>query len=298
MAFKVDFWPEIRIPTGKGSSQDNKSLMISLKIDQEQLRRLEGMVDEDDTREKARLGSLSLPHAGDWLNCAPIKSLGLHLRPSEFVLAVKYRLGLPIYDAEGQCPACLRLSDVMGDHALCCGTGGERISRHNALRDAFFDTAMSAGLGPSKEGRFLLPGADRRPADILVPLCAGGRDAAFDVTVVHPLQDATVVRAATEPGHALNFAHDRKLRGAEEDCRQQGIAFLPLVAESLGGWHPCAEREVRKLGSALARHTGQLEGEAIAHLWGRLGILLQRGNAAILGNRVPNFPQAEVDGLE
>ena len=62
--------------------------MISLKIDQEQLRRLEGMVDEDVTREKAKLGSLSLPHAGDWLNCAPIKSLGLHLRPSEFVLAV------------------------------------------------------------------------------------------------------------------------------------------------------------------------------------------------------------------
>ena len=148
----------------------------------------------------------------------------------------------------------------MGDHALCCGTGGERISRHNA----FFDTAVSAGLGPSKEGRFLLPGADRRPADILVPLWAGGRDAAFDVTVVHPLQDATVVRAATEPGHALNFAHDRKLRGAEEDCRQS----------PLGGWHPCAEREVRKLGSELARHTGQLEGEAIAHLWGRLGILL------------------------
>ena len=78
--------------------------MISLKIDQEQLRRLEGMVDEDDTREKARLGSLSLPHAGDWLNCAPIKSLGLHLCPSEFVLAVKYRLGLPIYDAEGPGP--------------------------------------------------------------------------------------------------------------------------------------------------------------------------------------------------
>ena len=79
---------------------------------------------------------------------------------------------------------------------------------------------------------------------------------------------------------------------------QQGIAFFPLVAESLGGWHQSAEREVRKLGSALARHTGQLEGEAISHLWGRLGILLQRGNAAILGNRVPNFPHPEVDGIE
>ena len=50
---------------------------------------------------------------------------------------------------------------------------------------------------------------------------------------------------------------------AEEDCRQQGITFLPLMAESLGGWHPCAEREVKKLGSVLARHTGQLEGEAL-----------------------------------
>ena len=39
------------------------------------------------------------------------------------------------------------------------------------------------------------------------------------------------------------------------------------------------------------------EGEAIAHLWGRLGILLQRGNAAILGNRVPNFPDCQVDGI-
>ena len=58
----------------------------------------------------------------------------------------------------------------------------------------------------------------------------------------------------------------------------------------------CRE-EVKKLGSALTRYTGQLEGEAIAHLWGRLGILLQRGNAAILGNRVPSFPDGQVDGI-
>ena len=54
----------------------------------------------------------------------------------------------------------------------------------------------------------------------------------------------------------------------------RGSPSSPWWQSPLGGWHPCAEREVRKLGSALARHTGQLEGEAIAHLWGRLGILL------------------------
>ena len=35
---------------------------------------------------------------------------------------------------------------------FCCESGGERISRHNALRDALFDTAVAAGLGPTKEG--------------------------------------------------------------------------------------------------------------------------------------------------
>ena len=271
--------------------------MISAKVDQHQLHLLEEEVGEDEVREKARLGSLSLPHSGDWLNCAPLKALGLHLRPAEFVLAAKYRLGLPIFDQEGPCPACLRNSDVFGDHALCCGVGGERISRHNAPRDAIFDTAAQAGLAPIKEGRFLLPGADRRPADVLIPHWAGGLDAALDVTVVHPFQDATLARAATEPGFALTFAHERKARGAEEDCRRQGIAFFPLAVESFGGWHSAAVGEVGKLAAALARQTGQEEGEAVRHLWGRLSILLQRGNAAILGNRVPTAPAPFIDGV-
>ena len=103
--------------------------------------------------------------------------------------------------------------------------------------------------------------------------------------------------AATTLRFALEYAYGNKVRGAEEECRAQGIAFLPLVAESFGGWHNVADREVKKLGSALARHTGQEEGEAISHLWQRLGVLLQRGNAAMLGNRVPALPDARVDGL-
>ena len=33
---------------------------------------------------------------------------------------------------------------------------------------------------------------------------------------------------------------------------------------------------MKKLGAALARHTGQEEGEAVSQLWSRMGILLQR----------------------
>ena len=60
--------------------------------------------------------------------------------------------------------------------------------------------------------------------------------------------------------------YDKKLNGAEELCRRQGMAFFPLAAETFGGWHRVGEREVKKLGSALARHTGQEESEAVHHL--------------------------------
>ena len=99
---------------------------------------------------------------------------------------------------------------------------------------ALYSTAVAAGLGPTKEGCFLLLGSDRRPADLLIPHWVGGKDAALDVTVIHPLQGATVARVAATPGHALTVAYDRKVRDAAEDCRRQRIAFIPLAMESLG----------------------------------------------------------------
>ena len=97
--------------------------------------------------------------------------------------------------------------------------------------------------------------------------------------------------------HSLLVCITFRVRGAEEDCQRQGIAFLPLAVESFGGWHDNAQREVKKVAVALARHTGQDEAEACHHAWSRLGILLQRGNSAILANRVPSHPSPAVDGI-
>ena len=78
--------------------------------------------------------------------------------------------------------------------------------------------------------------------------------------------------------------------------QREGVIFMPMVTESFGGWHEVAVTEVERLGAALARQSGQDEDEAVRHLWGKLAILLQRGNAAILGNRVPDFPAPAIDG--
>jgi len=243
------------------------------------------------------LSGTHLPKAGAWLNCSPLPALGLHLRGAEFVVACKFRLGLAVYDQAGACASCGKESDILGDHSMVCGRGGERIVRHNAIRDALHETAAAAGLAPLKEGRALLPGNNRRPADVFIPHWAAGLDAALDVTVTHPLQDATRARAATTPGHAMKVAFDNKCRVTEDLCREQGIAFIPIVAESLGGWHKIALEQFSKLGSALGRHTGQEEGEKVDHLIKRVSILLQKGLASMLLNRIPGHAAPEVDGV-
>ena len=95
---------------------------------------------------------------------------------------------------------------------------------------------------------------------------------------------------------ALEVAVERKNRGAQEDCRRQGIKFIPLAMESLGGWHELAVKEIRKLAAALARQTGQEEKEARSHLFQKLSILLVRGNGALFVNRIPDNIDSHIDG--
>ena len=56
--------------------------------------------------------------------------------------------------------------------------------------------------------------------------------------------------------------------------------------------------ELKKLGSALARHSGAEESTAISHLFQRLSILLVKGNSALVMNRVPDNVHSAVDGLQ
>ena len=57
---------------------------------------------------------------------------------------------------------------------------------------------------------------------------------AFDVTVVSALVAGSVV----SDGYAVTKAFDRKLARVGEACRQQGLAFIPVAADTLGEWHP------------------------------------------------------------
>ena len=68
------------------------------------------------------------------------------------------------------------------------------------------------------------------------------------------------------------------------------------MVEALGGWHEGAAALVTRLARQLASHTGKEVDEQIKNLFKRLGILLMRGNSALILNRTPRHADAEVDG--
>ena len=198
----TDLNKHLESPLSREEALASSQKALSTAIDLHSLHSQTQTLPDQSIRDRARLHSVGLPGAGDWLNAIPSKALGLHLRPKEFTVSVQYHLGLKVFPEEGPCPACKAHSDSLGDHALGCAGDGERIARHNHLRDSLYQTARQAGLGPTREEGGILQDSGERPGDIYIPSWTKGLDTALDVTVVSPLQAALVRKAAQEPGRS------------------------------------------------------------------------------------------------
>ena len=137
-----------------------------------------------DSRNKARLHSLKLPHAGDWVDALPSPSLNLSLDSRSFGTAMGFRLGLPLLTSS-ECRAinCDQQQDDLGDHAMHCHDDhGIKIARHDRMRDRIFEEAQRASLNPTKEMPGLIPGTLSRPGDIAFQSWIDGNKIAFDVS--------------------------------------------------------------------------------------------------------------------
>ena len=229
-------------------------------------------------RSRALALSSSLPHAGDWLNVVPSPSLGLHLQDREFRRCLRYWLGVPLYNSSYSCPECHGTADPFGDHQVGCGGNGDRISRHNSIRDG------PPSQPPSKN---LVPNSQSRPADILNPNRSRCRPAALDVHVISPLQRQTLGQAASTPGHALEVGTRRKLASHLSACRSVGMEFIPLVTETLGGLSGDTINTIRSLGLAIEQRTGSPN--STKHLFKSLAVALWRGKILFARMRITTF---------
>ena len=241
-------------------------------------------------RHRALVLSTSLPHAGDWLSVVPSPALGLHLQDKEFRLCLDYWLGLRLFEDGSICPICQVAADPFGDHQVGCGGNGDRIHRHDSIRDAHFSAAQPAALAPRREVPSLIPGSSSRPADIYLPIWDRGRPAALDVTVISTMQQQTQAGAANTPGHALRVGEERKMVAHADACRSVWVHLVPIVAETLGGWSEGGIDTITSIGRLQGQRLGIPPPDSTRHLFQRLSISLWKGNAALWIRRQPTRP--------
>jgi len=77
--------------------------------------------------------------------------------------------------------------DVFGHHASVCPTKGDRIRRHNVLRDIIYEIFALLHLGVLKKTPPIFPSSSEKLADIYVPNYSLGKDLGLDVVVSCPL---------------------------------------------------------------------------------------------------------------
>ena len=114
--------------------------------------------------------------------------------------------------------------------------------------------------------------------------------------MVNALRTDLLPRAAELPGHPLNVAYSNKCRLYEELCETEGMAFIPLPFDTLGGLHEATMFQITKLGKSLARASGSDEDDTVRHLFQRASILLTKSNMSLILNRTPDLPPEMIDG--
>ena len=240
----------------------------------------------------------------------PSKSLGLAMNPAEFVEELKVRLWVPTFSQDHFCPCCDSMSDRHGLHARRCGAAGDWVACHNGARNICCRFADTAGLNPSLEQAHLLPprpdeptGTNlRRPADVFVPSWTHGQPAAFDVAITSPQRQEALRQAAQQAGSAACAyeGHKRSYLQTEEECRQQGILFIPLVAETSGGWGPSAIRTFAKWAKLSTSRGGAASSfkAALPQFLERLSVSIRAAKARAVLRRGPASVDAQPSCLE
>jgi hypothetical protein len=243
--------------------------------------------DELRQHERVRLACCATPEAGAWLRALPSHTLGLVLTPEEFRVALRIRLGLPVF-AAARCGYCETPMDESGVHALSCMYGGYHVRRHNAVRDVFAAVAEAGALGPVVEAAGLDGGMGgvegRRPADVLLPRFERGADVAVDFAVICPTAAYHMRAGEAHPKAALERYALHKAAEYGGLVGEQGLVYKPAVGDCFGGWSASSLQLFRKVSRRAAERSGELPGVANQYLLERVGVAVARFTArAVIG---------------
>ena len=109
----------------------------------------------------------------------------------------------------------------------------------------------------------------------------GGVPAVFDLAITSPQRADVVASAARTAGAAASQYEDvkRNYLGMAGSCLAQGITFVPMVAETSGGWGPTGLKTISKLAKRITLTSEQSASTVFSQLLETLCVVIRRANA-------------------
>jgi hypothetical protein len=136
--------------------------------------------------------------------------------------------------------------DLQGDHPLCCKKSGDRITRHNRLRNLVFKLADTGLLSPELEKLGILGVTDtslRRPGDVSIKNWSLRRGLAIDVAVICPLAASHLHK----PEPCESYAKTAKTNRYAPAFKNSDYDFAPVVFETSGALNREGETVLKQI---------------------------------------------------
>ena len=132
----------------------------------------------------------------------------------------------------------------------------------------------------------------RRPADVFLPSWSHGVPAALDFAVTSPQRQDIMGQAARETGAAAAAYEQwkRDFLNTDIECTQQGVCFVPVVAESTGGWGAEGVKTLRQLAKAAGGRSGRAPQGAFTELLQSLCVIIRGAKARAVLKRAGHVP--------
>ena len=110
-----------------------------------------------------------------------------------------------------------------------------------------------------------------------------------------------IVNRSAEDGTSAVNAYEtfkRTSLDTEHTCKEEGIAFIPIICEADGDdWGPAAQAVWSELAKNKSVLTGEQDSITVTHLLQSLGIILHRENARAILRRSPKYSYRDVGEL-
>lgn len=232
---------------------------------------------------KARFLALQKTESNVWLNSLPSSSLGTLMDNNTFRIALGIRLGCKI--CQKHVCICGDMVDEYGLHGLHCSKSAGRFSRHQEINQILHRALSSCQVPNSLEPPGLLRNDGKRVDGVSLIPWKRGRCIAWDATCGDTYAPSYVSNSSSAAGFVAAKLENLK-RSKYSSLIQQNIDFLPFAVETAGTFGEDALNFVGEIGQRLKNATGEVKSKY--YLLQRLGLAIQRGNAASLMGTFPS----------